>query len=85
MNAINNEPSTAAKLEAAFDQICDAQRIALIEYGDARSSGDPHKIAAAFVNALHTHAAPQEPAAQFKGPTKWSDGKATAEEIRSLK
>lgn len=42
-------------------QISDAQRRALIAYGDARASGTPEDVARTFVDALHTH--PQDGAA----------------------
>jgi hypothetical protein len=69
-----NEALSSARMEIARStdedgsgdsQICDAQRIALIEYGDARESKDPERIAKTFVNALHTL-----PTASQQAPTE---------------
>lgn len=55
------EASAQPAREPTDGQICDAQRIALIEYGDARESKDPERVSKAFVRALYTQPEAQPP------------------------
>jgi hypothetical protein len=52
-------PPTAQQTNAQdVGLISEAQRLALIQYGDARESKDPARISQAYVNALYTTAKP---------------------------
>jgi hypothetical protein len=55
---------------ARGEQISDAQRAALIAYGDARESKDPDRIASAFASALYT--LDQAEQAGLRGPDRES-------------